>query len=96
MRILFLAQAKRDLRWFKRYYTDTFPEGSRKADAQFVRAQRLLLTNPHIGHPSEKVDGARELHLQRTPFTFIYRPFSDRIEILRVIDERSDWLPPVE
>jgi plasmid stabilization system protein ParE len=96
MRLIFLARATQDLRWFKRYYTAAFPEGRTKADAQFLRAQQLLLANPHIGHPSDKMEGARELHIQRTPFTFIYRPFSDRIEILRVVDERSDWLVPIE
>lgn len=95
MRLLFLAQAKHDLRWFKRYYIDAFPEGRKKTDEQFLRAQQLLSANPHIGHLSEKVEGARELHIRRTPFTFIYRPFKDRIEILRVVDERSDWLAPL-
>ena len=89
MRVLFLAATRQDLAWFKRYYIDVFSEGRAKADAQFLSCQALLMANPNIGRPSDRVDGARELHIQRTPFTFVYRPFPDRIEILRVIDERG-------
>jgi hypothetical protein len=80
MCILFLAKAKRDLRWFKRYCVDAFPDGRSKAETQFARVQLILSANPFMGHASEKVDGARELHIQRTPFTLLYRPFEDRIE----------------
>ena len=91
MQIVFLARAKRDLRWFKLYYTKTFPEGRAKANSQFLTTQQLLGANPHIGHPSERVIGVREYHIPRIPFSFLYRVKKDRIEILRVLDTRADF-----
>lgn len=80
-----------DLRWFKTYYIKAFPEGKATADKRFIAVQQLLKANPYIGHPSEKIEGAREHRVLRTPFNFLYRVLDDRIEILRVLDTRSDW-----
>jgi plasmid stabilization system protein ParE len=91
MKLVFLPSTVADLRWLKTYYVSVFPEGGAKADRQFLAVQALLKANPLIGHPSDKVDGAREHHMLRTPFTFIYRIREDRIEVLRVLDTRADW-----
>ena len=91
MKLVFLASSKDDLRWFKQYYMNVFPEGSAKANNQFLALQKALKTNPYIGHPSVDVDGAREYPVLRTPFTFIYRINQGRIEIMRVIDNQSGW-----
>ncbi|KGF68195.1 hypothetical protein LL06_17875 [Hoeflea sp. BAL378] len=91
MRLVFLASSAPDLRWFKTYYIRAFPEGKAMAEKRFLAVQHLLKANPHIGHPSQKVEGAREHHVARTPFTVIYRVMADRIEILRILDMRSDW-----
>ena len=91
MRLVFLASSIDDLRWFKQYYMNVFPEGRVKANKQFLALQKALKINPYIGHSSDGMEGAREHHILRTPFTFIYRIKQDRIEILRVIDNRSDW-----
>ena len=91
MRLVFLASSAPDLRWFKTYYIKAFPDGKATAEKRFLAVQQLLKSNPHIGHPSRKVEGAREHHVARTPFTVIYRVVADRIEILRVLDMRSDW-----
>lgn len=91
MRIVFLDSSRADLRWFKRYYVTVFPEGRKKADTQYLTTLNILRQNPLIGHPSEKIKTAREYDIVRTPFTFIYRVRGDDIEILRVIDNRSDW-----
>jgi plasmid stabilization system protein ParE len=89
MKIAYLALAKSDLRWFKIYYMKTFPEGKKTAEAHFIQAQTALKTNPFIGHSSERIAGVRELHIPKTPFTFIYRVREDVIEILRVFDNRA-------
>jgi len=90
MKLVFLASTKEDIRWLKRYYTQVFPQGKSMADKQFLATQKILLTNPYIGHPSNIVDGVREYVVLPTPFVFIYRVQNDRIEILRVVDNRSD------
>lgn len=89
MKIIYLALAKRDLRWFKSYYMQVFPQGREVADSQFLRSQKILKENPYIGHPSERVDGAREYYIPRTPFTFVYRVKDETIEVLRLLDGRS-------
>ncbi len=91
MKIIYLASASPDLRWFKQYYMRVFPAGRENADKHFLATQTTLKNNPLIGHPSESVAGAREFSIARTPFSFIYRVQEDRIEVLRVIDNRSDW-----
>jgi hypothetical protein len=53
MRIVFLATAKRDLRWFKRYYTMAFPEGRDNADRHFKMTLLTLQANPGVGHPTD-------------------------------------------
>jgi toxin ParE1/3/4 len=91
MRILFLENSLEDLRWFKRYYTEVFPQGRAKADQQFLATKRLLRENPRIGNPFELVEGAREFPVSRTPFAFLYFVRDENIEVLRIVDNRSDW-----
>jgi toxin ParE1/3/4 len=89
VRLVYLASAEADLRWFKLYYTRTFPEGRKMADAQFLHTQQLLRENPMMGHAIEEIPGVREHHVPRTPFSFVYRLRDDRIEVLRVQDKRA-------
>jgi tryptophan synthase beta chain len=62
---------------------------SSHAHQQFRRSLANLLTNPRMGK-ALVVAGAREHSITRTPFSFIYRINGDRLEILRVWDQRSD------
>ena len=68
-----------------------FPEGRRNADQQFHAFQRLLLSNPFIGEAVADIPEARAFPIQKTPFTVIYRVKDDRIEVLRVLDQRSGY-----
>jgi plasmid stabilization system protein ParE len=91
MRLVYLASAKPGLRWFHRYYTGVFPKGKASADRRFLGVQTLLKSNPRAGHQSEFVPGAREFPVPQTPFSFVYQIKEDRIEVLRVANNRSDW-----
>lgn len=91
MKIVFLTSSHSDFRWFKRYYVSVFPQGRTKADKQYLATLGVLRQNPQVGHPSEVINGAREFHISRTPFSFLYRVTKDHIEIMRVIDGRSNW-----
>ncbi len=91
MNIIFLASSRNDLRWFKRYYVSVFSEGRRKTDKQYLATLNVLRENPLVGQPSEAIKGAREFHISRTPFSFLYRVTKDHVEIMRVIDNRSNW-----
>jgi toxin ParE1/3/4 len=91
MRIAFLGSTKSDLRWFRRYYEEVFPQGAARARAHYRLAKRLLRDNPQSGRPTGQ-PGMRELLIARTPFSFVYRLKAGTIEIVRVLDLRGD--PP--
>ncbi len=72
------------------YYASIFPEGAKRAAEQFGRVCEVIRENPLIGHPVAEIAGVREFSVPRTPFSFIYRIIDDRIEVLRVWDQRGD------
>lgn len=89
MKIAFLATAQRDLDWFRHYYQSVFPEGGAGARVQYRLAVAALRDNPRIGRPDEH-QTHRVLVIPRTPFSFVYRITDARIEVVRVLDGRSD------
>lgn len=90
MKLVFLPSTRADLAWMRSYYTRVFPEGARRAAVQYARTRNLLRRNPLIGHVVEDIEDIREYSIPRMPFSFIYRVVDDRIEILRVWDQRGD------
>lgn len=95
MRIVYLASTRDDLLWMRQYYEIVFPEGRKKAQQQFHTVEVILLSNPFIGHETHR-KSVREFSIPKTPFSYIYRTFPDRIEVLRVWDERQDHSKLVE
>jgi plasmid stabilization system protein ParE len=91
MKVIYLTQALRDMSWVRKYYSDVFPAGRSNARSQLRKTETLISGNPFVGHSSETVSGAHEFHVSRTPFSFLYRVTKDHIEIVRVIDNRSNW-----
>ena len=89
MKIVYLSSTREDLLWLRRHYEQVFPEGLVRAQKQFHSMESLLAGNPQIGHPTHR-DDVRELSIPRTPFSYIYRVVQDRIEILRIWDERQE------
>lgn len=90
MKLVFLPSTRSDLLWMRTYYADIFPHGARCAAEQYVRASGVIRNNPLIGRSVEEMEGVREFSIPRTPFSFIYRVIDDRIEVLRVWDQRGD------
>lgn len=88
MQIEYRARALRDASWFIQYYVNAFPEELVNATGRLRRAEELLRENPLIGSPT-LTSGTRKLPIRRTPVTLVYRVRSDRIEILRILDQRS-------
>ena len=91
MKLKFLDSTTADLKWMRHYYRHVLTEGATNAKQQYFRTTRVMLENPLIGHASESITGAREFHISRTPFSFLYRVTKDHIEIMRLIDNRSNW-----
>lgn len=71
------------------YYAHIFPDGAKRAADQYRRTCGIISENPLVGHPVEEIEGVREFSIPRTPFSFIYRIVEDRIEVLRVWDQRG-------
>jgi plasmid stabilization system protein ParE len=89
MKLEFQEQAKQDLRWFRRYYASSFPEGRHNAEQNFRTTIEIVLANPRAGQPMEKMQ-VRKIKVLRTPFLMIYTVIGDTVEIIRVWDTRSD------
>jgi plasmid stabilization system protein ParE len=89
MKIVFKARALDDLEWFERYYTEIFPDGSKRAEIQFFRTKQILSDFPDIGR-ALKNKNQREYVVPGIPFSFVYRSKMNTIEILRVLDLRSN------
>ena len=90
MKLVFLPSTRADLVWMRTYYEKIFVDGARRAAAQYRKSCDLIQANPSIGHPVEGMERVREFSVPRTPFSFIYRVIGNRIEILRVWDQRGD------
>ncbi|MBP0616328.1 type II toxin-antitoxin system RelE/ParE family toxin [Jiella mangrovi] len=93
MKIVFLPRARDDLGWFRRYYEQVFPDGAVRARAQFAKTMRTIQDYPLSGRPGE--EDTREIVVGRTPFIFVYVLREDRLEIIRIWDQRAersaDW-----
>jgi plasmid stabilization system protein ParE len=81
--------ASLDLEWFNIYCVDVFPEGGANAIAHLEKTTRLLAERPMIGRVMGKT-GRRVFSVPKTPFTLVYRVRGDLLEILRVLDQRSE------
>ena len=90
MEVAFLPSMRAGLVWMHTYYGRIFVDGARRAASQYRRVCELVSDSPSIGRPVEGMAGVREFSIPRTPFSFIYRVKNERIEILRVWDQRGD------
>lgn len=90
MKLVFLPSTRDDLSWMRTYYARTFPGGARRAAEGYFEACSLVRDHPAVGKSVEGMPGVRELLIPRTPFSFMYRVTKDRIEVLRVWDQRGD------
>jgi len=89
MRLVYLESTEPDLEWFRTYYGSIFPEGASQAALRYLRAIDSLVRNPYIDRPVGQ-DDLRRLTIAKTPFSVFYRVAEDRIEIVRVWDQRAD------
>jgi plasmid stabilization system protein ParE len=93
MRVVYLRSTASDLKWLRLYYVKVFPDGHKNAIRQLKATEVLLSENPWIGRLYAG-DEIRILNLPRTPFAFVYRVKQDRIEIIRVMDQRAHQQEP--
>jgi plasmid stabilization system protein ParE len=89
MKVILSEQAKKDMRWWRTYYRQTFPAGSSNAAAHLAKAVELLAESGYLGSVVEGYN-LRRYQIHRTPFALIYRVKDDEIEIARIWDGRKD------
>ena len=90
MNVVFLPSTRSELLWMRAYYTSVFPAGAKRASEHFRLTCSVIRENPLMGHPVQDMQGVREFAIQRTPFSVIYRVIDNRIEVLRIWDQRGD------
>ena len=89
MMVVLSEQAKINMKRWRSYYRQTFPEGNANAAAHLAKAVELLAENAFMGSPVEGYN-LRRYPIHRTSFALIYRVNNDQIEIARVWDGRKD------
>jgi plasmid stabilization system protein ParE len=89
MKVVVSEQAKKDMRWWRMYYRQTFPAGGAKVAAHLTMAVGLLAENASLGREVEGY-GLRRYSFHRTPFALRYRVKNDEIEMTPIWDRRKD------
>ncbi|WP_428354285.1 type II toxin-antitoxin system RelE/ParE family toxin [Methyloprofundus sp.] len=90
MYIVYLESSLNDLEWVRFYYKNIFPSGKKQATSHIKASEKLISEHPNIGEVYDSTKNIKELAINKTPFSFIYRVKKDRIEILRLWDQRGD------
>ncbi len=96
MKLVWLSVAQ-ELRFAQLdYIAERNPHAALRMDAEIEKQANRLQDHPNLGRAG-RVDGTRELVIQRTPFILVYRVRVDarRVEVLRVLHGAQQW-PPVE
>ncbi|MFA6313618.1 MAG: type II toxin-antitoxin system RelE/ParE family toxin [Sterolibacterium sp.] len=90
-RLDYAARARRDLEGIEAYHLDLGGEtlADRIIDAVLSQAEKIatlgLIFRPGIRH------GTRECVMTRYPYTLVYRIGQRRVEIIRIIHQRSEY-----
>jgi plasmid stabilization system protein ParE len=89
MQIVYLRRAAKEYLWFRDYYTRIFPEGRDKAFTHYFKVLSLIVSHPEIGKPEGKPP-RRRFKISNTPFSISYKVLGNRMEIVRIRDNRSE------
>lgn len=90
-RIIWSERAVADLVALNHWLTEYRPP---REAAESIRAIRNQVANldrfPAVGSPIHA--GARKLPIKGQPFVLLYELVSDKLTVLRLVHNRSDWL----
>lgn len=89
LKVVYLERAWLDLARFKIYYQKYFPEGAAKANARLMKCTGLMSNFPDMGRPIGKAQ-RRCFSIPDTPYTVLYQRTDNRLEIVRILDQRSE------
>lgn len=94
MRLVWLPVATAD-RWAQLdYIAGDDPRAAVRCDEEIETQSKRLVDHPSMGRGG-RVQGTRELVIQRTPFALVYRVIADaqRVEVLRLLHGAQQWPP---
>lgn len=89
MKFVYLKSSTEDLLWMRKYYNQVFPNGKVSASKNFEMVKSLLLQHNCLGVEVGFGKNVRKFQIPKTPFSILYRLQKDRIEVLRILDERA-------
>ncbi len=89
LKIHYLDLAQLDLLKFRLYYQQYFPEGLEKASITLQKCLMLISNFPDMGHHAGKAP-RRCFGVPQTHFTLLYQARDNRLEIVRILDQRSE------
>jgi plasmid stabilization system protein ParE len=89
LKIVYLERAYVDLARFRIYYERYFPEGMASANARLLKCVRLMSEFPNMGRTVGR-EPRRCFSIPDTPYTLVYQQKEERLEIVRVLDQRSE------
>ena len=69
------------------------PTAAARVDEEIERQTDLLAQFPKMGREG-RVNGTRELVINRSPYIVVYRVKEDRIEIIRLLHVAQRWPKP--
>jgi toxin ParE1/3/4 len=69
------------------------PTAAARVDEEIERQTDLLAQFPKMGREG-RVNGTRELVINRSPYIVVYRVKEDRIEIIRLLHGAQRWPKP--
>ena len=92
MKIIWLPRARADRTNAITYIANENPGAALNQLTEIERQADALADHPEMGRPG-RLQGTRELVINRTPFIAIYRVRwqPERVEILRLLHGRQKW-----
>jgi plasmid stabilization system protein ParE len=67
------------------------PEAARRVAQTIYNRCASLKDLPHIGRPSRRIQGRREITFAPLPYIVVYQVMPDAIEISRIFHGAQDW-----
>ncbi len=90
MRIEWTFLAMNDREAIFDYLEADSPRAAMMIDDRIEAQVELLIETPEIGRPG-RIEGTRELVIQRTPYITAYRIDGETVRILRVLHGAQEW-----
>jgi toxin ParE1/3/4 len=93
VKIIWLTNARNDLKALRRYIACENPRIAAQIAKQVIDIVQHLADHPEMGHPG-RIHNTRELIVSGTSYIIPYRVINNTVEVLRVLHAAMKW--PIE